>query len=78
MEALSLIQNNFNFVEEVESLKQSKNVEYIDAIVMWCDSHKLDIETAANWIKSDPVMKAKVQVEAENLNILKRGARLPL
>ena len=69
---------NSNFVEEIEILCRTKNIEYIDAIVFWCDKNKLEIETAAYWIKKDPVMKSKVQVEAENLNILKRGARLPI
>lgn len=69
---------NSNFVEEIEILCRTKNIEYIDAIVFWCEKNKLEIETAAYWIKKDPVMKSKVQVEAENLNILKRGARLPI
>lgn len=69
---------NSNFVEEIEVLCRDKNIEYIDAIVFWCQKNNLEIETAAYWIKKDPVMKSKIQVEAENLNILKRGARLPV
>ena len=67
-----------NFVQDVERLCREKNLEYIDAVVMWCERNNLDIETAAYWIKKDPAMKSKIQTEAENLNILKRGARLPL
>lgn len=67
-----------NFVEEVEKLCREKNIEYIDAIVMWCEKNKLEIEVAAYWIKKDLTMKSKVQAEAESLNILKRGARLPI
>lgn len=69
---------NSGFVEEIEKLCKDKNIEYIDAIVFWCQKNNLEIETAAYWIKKDPVMKSKVQLEAENLNILKRGARLPI
>jgi hypothetical protein len=69
---------NSGFVEEIEKLCKEKNIEYIDAIVFWCEKNKLEIETAAYWIKKDPVMRSKVQAEAENLNILKRGARLPI
>ena len=69
---------NSGFVEEVEKLCRDKNIEYIDAVVFWCQKNNLEIETAAYWIKKDPVMKSKIQVEAENLNILKRGARLPI
>ncbi len=69
---------NANFVEEIEKLCKSKNIEYIDAIIFWCQKNNLEVETAAYWIKKDPVMRSKVQLEAENLNILKRGARLPV
>jgi hypothetical protein len=69
---------NSGFVDEVEKLCRDKNIEYIDAVVFWCQKNNLEIETAAYWIKKDPVMKSKIQVEAENLNILKRGARLPI
>lgn len=66
------------FVDEIESLRRKKQIEYIDAIVMWCENNKLEVEIAATWIKKDPVMKAKLQYEAENLNFLKKGARLPI
>lgn len=67
-----------SFVDEIELLCRDKNIEYIDAVVFWCQRNNLEIETAAYWIKKDPVMKSKIQLEAENLNILKRGARLPI
>jgi hypothetical protein len=69
---------NSGFVEEVEKLCREKNIEYIDAVVFWCEKNNLEIETAAYWIKKDPAMRSKIQAEAENLNILKRGARLPI
>lgn len=69
---------NSGFVEEIEKLCKDKNIEYIDAIIMWCQKNNLEVETAAYWIKKDPVMRSKIQVEAENLNVLKRGARLPI
>jgi hypothetical protein len=67
-----------NFIEEIEALCRERNIEYIDAIVLWCQKNNLEVEVAAYWIKKDPSMKMKIQAEAENLNILKRGARLPI
>jgi uncharacterized protein YjdB len=67
-----------NFVEEIEALCKEKKMEYIDAVVMWCERNKLEVETAAYLIRKDSTMKAKIQAEAENMNILKRGAQLPL
>lgn len=74
---MTILKNN-NFVEEIELLCRSKNIEYIDAVVFWCEKNNLEVETAAYWIKKDPAMKAKIQAEAEILNVLKRGARLPV
>lgn len=73
-----MIQINSNFIEDIEHLCRSKNMEYVDAVVHWCEVNKLEVEYAASLIKKDPVIKAKIQVEAENMNILKRGARLPI
>lgn len=67
-----------NFVEEVEFICRDKKIDYIDAVVIWCERNNLEIETAAYWIKKDSSMKMKIQAEAENLNYIKRGARLPL
>jgi len=67
-----------NFIEELEELCGSKNIEYIDAVVCWCEKNNLEIEYAADLIKTNPVLKSKIQTEAENLNFIKRVKRLPI
>lgn len=66
------------FVNDVNKLHVSDDVDYIDAVVEWCTKNNIEVEFAAALIKKDPVLKSKIQEEAENLNILKRGARLPI
>jgi hypothetical protein len=66
------------FIVEVENIRSNKNVDYIDAVVLFCEKHKIEVEAIAELIKREPVMKSKIQSEAENLNILKRGAKLPI
>jgi Phage late-transcription coactivator len=73
-----MIPTSNSFIEDIEKLRCIKNMEYIDAVVLWCETNKIEVEYIANLIKKDPVMKLKIQAEAENLNILKRGARLPI
>ena len=70
--------SNTFFVQEIEVLYQTKNIQYIDAVVYWCEKNNVEVEYAAALIKKDPVFKSKIEVEAENLNILKKGARLPI
>lgn len=66
--------NTFN--SEIEKI-HNNDVDYIDAITTWCEKNNLDIEVIANIIKKDPVIKSKLQADAENLNYLKSGAKLP-
>lgn len=70
--------NAISFAEEIEKMCRSKNIEYIDAVIHWCEKNKIEVEHVAGLIKKDPVFKSKIQVEAENLNILKKGATLPI
>ena len=56
----------------------NNNVDYIDAVVTWCERNNVDVEVLAGVIKKDPVIKSKLQADAENLNFLKGGAKLPL
>lgn len=68
------------FVKEIEKLKISKNMNYIDAVVLFCERHGYEIESVALLIKKDPVLSAKIRNEAEISNLLKNkgGNRLPI
>ena len=65
------------FSKQIESLCEQRNIEYIDAIVHWCETNNVEVEYAANFIKKNQVLKLKVQKEAEDLNYIKKTARLP-
>ena len=62
---------------QAEMMHLQSNVDIIDAVVHLCSISGIEIEAAAAVIKSSPLLKSRVQAEAENLNFLKRGARLP-
>ena len=66
------------FTKEIEKLVLEKRMEYIDAVMYFCDKNGVDIETAASLIKSNAKLKASIQVEAENLNYLPKTKQLPL
>jgi hypothetical protein len=53
-------------------------MEYIDAVLHFCEVTGLEIESAASLIKSSAKMKASIQNEAEELNYLPKSAKLPL
>ena len=62
------------FAQEIESLVQlNKNMNYIDAIVFFCDQNAIDLESVPKLI-SKP-LKEKIKYEAQELNFLKRTSR---
>ncbi|NBX73518.1 hypothetical protein EB118_16490 [bacterium] len=67
-----------DFQEEIDKLVKNKGMEYIEAVVYFCETTGLEIESAASLIKSSAKMKAVIQNEAEHLNYLPKSARLPI
>jgi len=53
-------------------------MEYIEAVMYYCNENDIEIETAAALIKGSAKMKAKIQFEAENLNYLPKSGKLPI
>lgn len=68
-----------DFIKDIERIVNEKHVEYFDAVILYCEINNLEVETAAALVKQNSTLKAKIQYEAENLNMVKRsGARLPI
>ena len=65
------------FAQEIESLvKDNDNMNYIDAIIHFCDQNSIDVENVPKLI-SKP-LKEKIKYEAQELNFLKRSSRAKL
>ena len=60
----------------IEELVHDKRLSYMEAIVYYCDNNELEVETAAKLI--NPVIKSKIEVEAQELNFLPKTSKLPL
>lgn len=74
-----MIQTKFNtFFMDIEQLCLIKKMDYIDAVIHWCDENNFDLESVATAIKENAVLVSKIQIEAENLNFLKKTARLDI
>ena len=62
------------FAQEIESLVlHNADMNYIDAIVHFCDQNAIDLESVPKLI-SKP-LKEKIKYEAQELNFLKRTSR---
>ena len=65
------------FAEEIETLVQvNKDMNYIDAIVHFCDQNSIDLESVPKLIPKP--LKEKIKYEAQELNFLKRTSRAKL
>ncbi len=66
------------FSLEIERVRKEKNVSYLEAIVLYCETHDFDIETASKILS--PLIKTQLRIEAEDLHFLPRpkNRRLPL
>ena len=66
------------FAEEIESLVLNTKMNYIEAIVQYCEDNSIELDTV-NKLVSKP-LKEKLRYEATELNFLKKTtrAKLPL
>ena len=65
------------FAQEIETLvRDNVDMNYIDAIIHFCDKNSIDVESVPKLI-SKP-LKEKIKYEAQELNFLKRSSRAKL
>ena len=65
------------FAQEIEPLVQAnEEMNYIDAIVYFCEKNNIDVESVPKLI-SKP-LKEKIKYEAMELNFLKKTSRAKL
>jgi len=53
-------------------------MEYLDAVLYYCSQTGLEIETAADLIRRNAKMKARVRLDAESLGYFPKTAKLPI
>lgn len=66
--------NTFSAMIEERALRNG--VKVIEAITDYCEEVGLEVEVAATLI--NPILKAKIEEEAQALRFLQRSAKLPI
>ena len=76
----SLIKEKFlcqsKFAQDIENLVMSSKINYIEAIVTYCEENGIEFESVSKLI-SKP-LKEKLKHEATQLNFLKKTSRAKL
>lgn len=75
---LKSLRSSSEILRGIEKLVIEKELSYIDAAIHYAEQHSMEVETVANIIKMSTVVKAQIQIEAENLNFLPKTAHLPI
>jgi len=68
--------NSIKFMEKIEKLVQQTKMTYIDAVLHYCEENKLEPETAGQLVGGK--LKAQIQEEAEELNLITKTSKLPI
>lgn len=75
---INSIKNIQDFIKDIDQIVLEHKLDYIDAVVFYCEKTGVEIETAASLIKSSSKIKSKVQYAAEEKNYLPKSAKLPI
>ena len=75
LESKFLCQAKFSQIIE-EIVKVNKDMNYIDAIIFYCEQNNIEVESVGKLV-SKP-LKEKLKCDAINLNFLKRTSRAKL
>lgn len=73
---LTGIREEINY--EIEKIVKNLQLSYLDAILYYCEINDFDEEFVGSIICKNPALKAKVAIEAEQLNFIPKIDRLPL
>lgn len=67
-----------DFLQKIETIATERRIEYLDAVMYYCEQTGLEIETAAELIKKNAKFKARVRQDAENAGYFPKTAKLPI
>ena len=75
---INAIINVQDFIKTIEDIVENKRMEYLDAVLYYCQQTGLEVETAAELIKKNAKLKARVRVDAESAGYFPKTAKLPI
>lgn len=67
-----------DFQQEIEQVMVLKKVSFMDAVLVYCETTGMEVEVAGSLIKSSAKLKARIQVDAEDLHFLPKSSKLPI
>ena len=56
----------------IEELVMDGDMTYMDALIHVMEKEKMDEETISKLVKKNPVLKMKLELESQNLNLIEK------
>ncbi len=70
--------NDEKFYVKIDDLVWKDDITYMEATMLICDELGIDPEDLLKLKLITPILKSKLELEAEELGLLKPSARLPV
>lgn len=77
-EQITQLINVQDFLQKIDSIASEKRIDYMDAVLWYCEQTGLEIETAAELIRKNAKFKARIKTDAENNGYFPKTAKLPI
>jgi hypothetical protein len=77
-EQINQLINVQDFLQKIETIAKEKRLDYMDAVLWYCSNSGLEIETAAELIRKNAKIKARIKQDAENNGYFPKTAKLPI
>ena len=73
-----MLLNSKKFGLIIEDIVKKKRVSYMEAVLKYCEENEIDTGTVSSLINKS--LKEKIQIAAENLNLLEKSntSKLPI
>jgi hypothetical protein len=59
-----------SFVKDIEDIVWAKDVSFMEAVLIYCETHNIEPESVATYIKKVGSLKEQIFKEASKLNLV--------
>ena len=67
-----------NVAVHIIDLVEEYDITYMEACIMYSENSGIEIEAIAEYVKKSDLIKGNLELEAEQLNFIKKTRRLPI
>lgn len=78
MKRFDKFENQQRICREIEGIVKEQKLTYIDATLFYAERNSFEVEYVAELLSKNDLIRSRIEEEAEDLNFLKKKARLPI